>query len=167
MPGLSLPSTTRTSTTTPRYGSYQESKIRPRSGASGSPLGGGMRCDDRLEDLVDADARLGRGQDRARGVDADDLLDLLLGALGLGAGQVDLVDDRDDLEVVVEGEVGVGQRLRLDALGRVHHQQRALAGGERARDLVGEVDVAGRVDQVEDVVLAVLGLVARAAPSAP
>ena len=51
--------------------------------------------------------------------------------------------------------VDVGERLRLDALAGVDHQQRALAGGERAVDLVGEVDVAGRVDQVEDVVLAV------------
>ena len=49
------------------------------------------------------------------------------------------------------------QRLRLDALRGVHHQDRALAGGERARHLVGEVDVARRVDQVELVVLAVRG----------
>ena len=75
------------------------------------------------------------------------------------AGQVDLVDDRDDLEVVVEREVGVGERLRLDALRGVDDQQRAFAGRERARHFVGEVDVAGRVDEVEDVVLAVVGLV--------
>ena len=55
----------------------------------------------------------------------------------------------------VDGVVDVGQRLRLDALAGVDHQQRALAGGERAVDLVGEVDVAGGVDQIEDVVLAV------------
>ncbi len=46
-------------------------------------------------------------------------------------------------------EVDVGERLGLDALGGVDHQDRALAGLERAADLVGEVDVAGRVDQVE------------------
>ena len=68
---------------------------------------------------------------------------------GLGARQVDLVEDRDHLEVVVDREVGVGDRLRLDALARVDDQQRAFAGGERARHLVGEVDVARRVDQVE------------------
>ena len=51
--------------------------------------------------------------------------------------------------------VGVGDGLRLDALGGVDDQQRALAGGQRARDLVGEVDVAGRVDQVQVVGLAV------------
>ena len=40
-------------------------------------------------------------------------------------------------------------------------EQGALAGGERARHLVGEVDVAGRVDEVELVVDAVLGAVAQ------
>ena len=84
-------------------------------------------------------------------VEADDLLDLSARFLGLGARQVDLVDDRNDLEVVLDRQVGVGQRLRLDALRRVDQQQRALAGGQRARDLVREVDVAGRVDQVQDV----------------
>ena len=64
--------------------------------------------------------------------------------------------------VVVDGLVDVGERLRLDALAGVDHQQRALAGGERAVDLVGEIDVAGRVDQVEDVVLAVARLVVEA-----
>ena len=94
--------------------------------------------------------------DGVGGVEADHVLDLLLDALGLGGGQVDLVEDRHDLVVGVERLVDVGERLRLDALGCVDHEQRALAGGERARHLVGEIDVAGRVDQVEDVGLAVL-----------
>ncbi len=118
--------------------------------------------DDALEQLVDAQARLGRDQHRVRGVDADHLLDLLLGAVGVGRGQVDLVDHRQQLEAAVDREVGVGEGLRLDPLRGVDHQQRPLAGGERARHLVGEVDVAGRVDQVEDVGLAVLGQVVQA-----
>ena len=68
---------------------------------------------------------------------------------GCGAGQIDLVDDRDDLEVVLDREVRVGERLRLDALRRVDQQQRAFARGERSRDFVRKVDVPGRVDQVE------------------
>ena len=123
------------------------------SGASGSPTGAGTPLDDGFEDLADAAALLGAGQDGAGAVEADDLLDLAAGLFGLGARQVDLVDDRDDLEAVVDRQVGVGQRLRLDALRRVDQQQRALAGGQRARHLVAEVDVPGRVDQVEDVLL--------------
>ncbi len=103
----------------------------------------------------------------SRGVEADHLLDLLLDALGLGGRQVDLVEDRHDLVVGVDRLVDVGERLRLDALRGVDDQERALAGGERARDLVGEVDVAGRVDQVEDVGLAVLRPGIRGARSAP
>ena len=79
---------------------------------------------------------------RPGGVDADDVLDLPARLVRLGARQVDLVDDRDDLEPAVHGQVRVGEGLRLDALGRVHHQQRALAGGQRSGDLVGEVHVA-------------------------
>ena len=55
------------------------------------------------------------------------------------------------VQVVLEGEIEVGQRLRLDALGGVDEQHRALAGSEGARHLIGEVDVAGRVDHVQDV----------------
>ena len=105
---------------------------------------------------------LAEAQDHLVAREADDILDLLGDALGLGAGQVDLVDDRDDGQVVLERQVDVGQRLRLDALGGVDDQDRALAGGQAARDLVGEVDVAGRVDQVQLVLLAVCGGVAHA-----
>ena len=84
-------------------------------------------------------------------VEADDLFDLAPRLFGLRARQIDLVDDGDDLEVVLDGEVGVGERLRLDALRGIDEQQRALAGGERPRHLVAEVDVARRVDQVEHV----------------
>ena len=80
--------------------------------------------------------------DGVRGIDADHVLDLLLDAVGVGRRQVDLVQDGQDLEVVVERLIDVGERLRLDALAGIDDQDRALAGGERARHLVGEVDVA-------------------------
>ena len=43
-PGRISPSTTRTSSTTPRKVSYWASKMSARSGSSGSPPGGGIRC---------------------------------------------------------------------------------------------------------------------------
>ena len=58
---------------------------------------------------------------------------------------------------MVHGQIGVGQGLRLHALGGVHHQQRALAGGQRPADLVVEVHMARRVDQVQGVSLPVIG----------
>ena len=43
IPARTAPSITRVRMMTPRYGSYQESKISAFSGASGSPLGAGSR----------------------------------------------------------------------------------------------------------------------------
>ena len=125
-------------------------------------LGRGNSLDDCLEHFLDADAFLGAGEDRVGGIEADDFLDLLLGALDVGARQIDLVDHRNNFEAVIEREINVGQRLRLDPLARIDDQQRTLARGQAARDFVGEIDVSGSVDQVEDVALAVPGRVVEA-----
>ena len=124
-----------------------------------SPFGGGTRCDDRLEHLGDAGAVLGRDEQHLLARDGEDVLELLDDDVRLGRRQVDLVDDRDDHESLGEREVDVGQRLGLDALCGVDDEDRALARLQAAADLVAEVDVAGRVDQVEPVALAVLGVV--------
>jgi hypothetical protein len=79
------------------------------------------------------EAGLGADQAGLAGVDADDLLDLLAHAIRIRLGQVHLVEYRQDLEPLLDRRVAVGHGLRLDALRRVHDQQRALAGG-RERD---------------------------------
>ena len=57
---------------------------------------------------------------------------------------------------MIDRQVGVGEGLRFHSLRGVDDQQRAFAGGQRARDFVGKIDVAGRVDQIELVGLAVV-----------
>ena len=60
---------------------------------------------------------------------------------------------------MVNGKVGIRKRLRLDTLCRIYNQDSALAGGKRARNLVPEVNMARRVDQVQDIFVAVERLV--------
>ena len=98
-----------------------------------------------------------RGDERtACRIQPDDVLYLFLHSVNVRGRKVDLVDDGKYLKVVVEREVDVGQRLRFDALRRVHHEQRALARGKRARNLVGEVHVSRSVYEVESVLLSVV-----------
>lgn len=125
-------------------------------------LGGRHQVDDGFEDLVDACPLFGAGQHGARGVQADHGLDLLANAIGLGRGEIDLVDDRNDFEIVVQCKVGIGEGLGFYALAGVHYQQRALAGLQAARDFVRKIDVAGRIDQVELVEITVIGSVIEA-----
>ena len=118
---------------------------------TGVAHGGGDDLDDAVEQRLHALPGLARHQQHLVLVDADELGDLVGVLLGLGAGQVDLVEDGDDGEVVLQGQVEVRQSLGLDALGRVDEQDGALARRQGARHLVGEVHVAGRVDHVERV----------------
>ena len=122
----------------------------------------GNVVDHGLEQVVHADASFSRGEHRVVCGDRKRVLYFSANALGVGRGQVDLVDKRDDLEVRVHRHHGVRDCLRLNALGRVDHEHRALAGSQRAAYLVGEVDVAGGVDKVELVFLAIVGLIVHA-----
>src|SRR5258705_5747904 len=108
---------------------------------------------DLLEQLGHALAGLGADQRGVVGLDADDLLDLLPGPLRVRRGQVDLVDDRQHRQPLLDGGVAVRDALRLDTLRGIDHQQRAVAGGQPPRDFVGEINVAGRIDQIELVAL--------------
>ena len=74
-----------------------------------------------------------------------------------GGLKVDFIDDGHDFEIVFEGEIDVGEGLRLHALRRVHNEKRALAGGKGAGDFIGEIHMPGRVDEVEFVLLSVEG----------
>ena len=69
-------------------------------------------------------------------VEADHVFDLLPHALRLGRRKIDFVDDREDGQVVVDGEIAVGQRLGLDTLRGIDDEDRPFARGKAARDFV-------------------------------
>ena len=65
------------------------------------------------------------------------------------AGLVHLVDEDDARHAVLVALAPDRLGLRLDALVAVEHAYRAVEHAQRALDLDGEVDVAGRVDDVQ------------------
>ena len=73
----------------------------------------------------------------------------MLDPFDVRAGQIDLVDDRDDRQVVGHGEMHVGDRLRFHPLTRIHQEHGAFAGREAPRDLIGEVNMTRRIDEVK------------------
>ena len=108
---------------------------------------------------MDALAGLARDAHGIIGRDRQVILDLGLNLVGMGRGQVDLVDGRHNVQIGVHSERRVGDGLRLDALCGVDDEHRALAGSQRTRNLIGKVHVARRIDQVELICLAIVGVI--------
>lgn len=105
--------------------------------------------DDRCQHFLDADAGLAAGTQDLGRIDRQGLLHLGNDHFRARDGQVNLVQHRHDCEIVLHRQIGVGDCLRLHALKRIDKQDAALAGGQAARNLVAEIDVPGRVDQVQ------------------
>ncbi len=99
-----------------------------------------------FHDVVDAQTLFGRGEDDRFRVQPQILFNLILDPVDVRRRQVDLVDHRNDFQVVFQGQVKVGQGLGLHPLAGVDQEERSLAGSQRPRDLVGEVDVPRRID---------------------
>ncbi|CRF28838.1 Uncharacterised protein [Mycobacterium tuberculosis] len=112
-----------------------------------------------LKNFFNPDACLRRCQHRFAGIEPYDVLDLLLNPVRVCAWQIDFVNDRQYFQIVVQCQIHVGQRLRFDALGRVHNKQRAFTSCETAGNLVRKVDVTRGVDQVQYIIFTVVGSV--------
>ncbi len=108
----------------------------------------------RFQNVVDMQAGFCTDRNGAQAVESQDRFNFLHNFFDANHRQVDLVDDRDNFEVGFDGGVRVRDGLRLHALKRVDQQQRTFAGRQAPRDLVVEVDVSRRVDQIQFVRLA-------------
>jgi hypothetical protein len=111
---------------------------------------------DITEDLVEV--RRDDDVDRLDG-SGEGLVQILLRHLELEKGTVDLVDDDDGLDTLTKRLSEHGLGLHADTLDGVDDDERAVRDTESSSDLGREINVAGRVDQVDQEVAAV-GLLA-------
>ena len=111
-------------------------------------------------DEVDDAAEVALGADRElddRGHRVEAVAHHLDAALEVGADAVHLVDEAEARHVVLVRLAPHRLGLRLDAGDRVEHRDRAVEDAQRALDLDREVDVAGRVDDVDLAVVPLRG----------
>src|SRR5262245_40937945 len=122
-------------------------------------FGGWNPSNDPFENVVDADALFGAGQNGGLGGDSENVFELSFRQFDVCMRKIDLIDDRNDRQILLHCEVNIRNGLSLDALGGIDNQKSAFAGAQAARNFVGEIDVARSVNQVQLVFLPVFGLV--------
>ena len=76
--------------------------------------------------------------------------------------EINFVDSTHDIEICVHRKICVRNRLSFDSLRGVHDEDRAFARGKRARNFVGKIDMARRIDEIKFVGLTIIGLVTHA-----
>ena len=103
----------------------------------------------KIEGAGEIRAHADRPDDR-RGVERQRRLDLVEQLEGMAALAVDLVDEGDDRDVAQPADLEELSGLALDALRRVDHHDGGIDRGQRAVGVLGEILVAGRVEEVED-----------------
>lgn len=101
-------------------------------------------------DVTQSLVKVGRDDD-VDGLDGtrEGLVQVLLGDLQLQQGTVDLVDDQDGLDTLRQGLTQHGLGLDTDTRHTVDDDQSTVSDTESGRDLRREVNVTGRVDQVD------------------
>ena len=138
---------------TPRYASNIESKISACSGFVASPIGGGTRSITAASSASTPAPDFALMCRMSSGSQSSSAASSFVRCSGSAAGRSILLSAGTMTRPGVARQVVVRQGLGFQALGGIDQQHGALTGGQRTRDLVGEVHVAGRVDQVEFVAL--------------
>ena len=116
-------------------------------------FGMGNALDNGSQNLFHTHTRLTRCTDNLLTLTTDQFDDFILHLVGHGAGHVAFVDDRDNLQVVLDGHIKIRNSLCLHALRSIDNEQRTLAGSDGARHLVREVHVSRRVNQIQNILL--------------
>ena len=151
----------------PQAAEYNDTPVRIIQGVKDQGLERGIRIavgrryigDDCLQDILHPQSLLGGNKGSFRGIQSDDILDLFPHRFRLGRGEVDLVNDRKDIQVVLQGQIDIGQGLGLDPLCRVHDQDRSVAGGKGAAHLIIKIHMSGCIDEIENIFLPVSGTI--------
>ena len=115
-----------------------------------------------LKDLFDIQAALCGNLGGIHRLQADDVLNFLLYLFRSCTCKVHLVDDREHVKIVLQRKINVCHRLRLNALRRIHNQNRAVAGRKGTGHFIVKVHVSGSINQIENILLPVIRMVNQA-----
>ena len=118
--------------------------------------------DDRFQNILDIESHLCRDPRCVVSLKSDHVLDLLRHTVRISARKVDLIDDRDNIKIMVKGKIHVCKRLGLDTLSRIYNKDRTVTRRKTSGYLIVKVNVTWGIDQIKDILLAVLCFVNRA-----
>ena len=93
----------------------------------GIAFGSRQRLNDADQYRINVDAVLCRNRNRFKGVESQFSVNRFLCPLDICGRQIDLVDDRQQCQIVFQCQIQIGHRLRFDSLRRIDNDQCTFA----------------------------------------
>ena len=85
-----------------------------------------------IQDIFHTFTRFATGTDDIAAIAADEFHNLVLHLVGHGRRHIYFVDDWNNLQIVVDGHVEIGNGLGLHTLRGIHHKQRSFTSSDGA-----------------------------------
>ena len=82
-------------------------------------------------------------------VAAQQINDLPRYARYIGGRQINLIQDRNNCQILFHRQVNVRQCLRLNSLASINHQYRTLASLQTTRNFIAKIDMPRSVNQIQ------------------
>ena len=113
-------------------------------------------CHDLLQDFFYIQSCFRRNPGGIVCLQSDHIFDLIYHSVRLCTWQVDLIDNRKYIQVMIQCQINIGKCLRLDSLSCINYQDRAVTGSQTSGYLIVKVYVAGGINEIENIFFPVL-----------
>ncbi len=89
----------------------------------------------------------------------DHIFDLIHNTIRLCTRKIDLIDDRKNIQIMIQCQINIRQCLCFDSLRRIHNQDRAITGSKASGYFIVKIDMSWRIDQVKNIFFSVAGFI--------
>ena len=80
------------------------------------------------------------------GFNTDHIFDFVNHALRLRTRQINLINNRHHIQIVIQRQINIGQCLGFDPLGRIHDKNRAVTGCQTPGNLIVKIHMSRCID---------------------
>ena len=98
-----------------------------------------------LQYVIDPDPIFCGNQRCVLGFNSNHILNLVFNPFRICTWQIDLVDHRKNLEIMIQCQIYICQCLRFNSLSRIHHKNCPVAGRKASADLIIEIHMSRRI----------------------
>ena len=110
----------------------------------------------RLQNIFYSDSHFRRNKGSILRFNPDHIFYLFYGFLRLCTGQINLVDDRKHVQIVIQRHIHICKCLRLHPLCSIYNQNCTITGSKASADFISKVNMSRRINHIQNIFISIL-----------